>query len=426
MRIIIWHRNDLRLHDNPLYTNLKAGTEILPLFIIDPDFYTSKAGVTARIGSFRAAFLAETLDNLAANLDGRGLRLHILEGKPAEVLKQLVKAYRFDEVWATREHTSEEIAGEREASRSIAPARLRLFDDRTLIQPDRLPFAIGHLPDVFTEFRKKVEGYSTIAPLLPEMPAVKMATITIEYLQKFDPIRYGIPKPKPEPRSGFQFRGGETEALNRLRYYLHQSHHVATYKETRNGLLGSDYSTRFSPWLANGSLSPRMIYHELRSYEKTFGSSQNTYWVFFELLWRDYARFVAMKYGNRIFKPGGIRNDESPCKMNPHAFERWRTGTTGDDFVDANMRELLLTGWMSNRGRQNVASYLVKDLKVCWIYGAAWFETQLIDYDVCSNYVNWMYVAGVGNDPRENRYFNTRKQAMMYDPEGEYRRLWLK
>lgn len=173
MRIIIWHRNDLRLHDNPLYANLKAGTEILPLYVIDPDFYAPKAGGTSRIGAFRALFLAETLDNLSASLSGRGLRLHYFEGKPAEVLKRLVHEYNFDEVWATREHTSEEISDEREASRSIAPARLRLFDDRTLIQPDRLPFAIGHLPDVFTEFRKKVEGYSTIAPLLPEMPQLK-------------------------------------------------------------------------------------------------------------------------------------------------------------------------------------------------------------------------------------------------------------
>ena len=426
MRIITWHRNDLRLHDNPLYANLKAGMEILPVYIINPDFYNFKSELSSRIGPFRAKFLAETLDNLADSLHNKGLQLNFFEGKPAEVLERLVKEHNIDEVWATREHSAEEIADEREASRRIAPARLRLFDDRTLIQPDRLPFAIGHLPDVFTEFRKKVEGYSSIAPLLPEMPAVKMVSIANEHINKFDPARYGIPPAIADQRANFDFRGGETEALKRLRYYFHQSHRVATYKETRNGLLGGDYSTRFSPWLANGSLSPRMIYHELRNYEKTFGSSQNTYWMFFELLWRDYARFVVMKYGNRIFKPGGIRNADNPCQMNPLSFEKWRTGNTGNDFVDANMRELLLTGWMSNRGRQNVASYLVKDLKICWIYGAAWFETQLIDYDVCSNYVNWMYVAGVGNDPRENRYFNTRKQAAMYDPDNNYRKLWLK
>ena len=111
-------------------------------------------------------------------------------------------------------------------------------------------------------------------------------------------------------------------------------------------------------------------------------------------------------------------------KENGQALERWRTGTTGDDFVDANMRELLFTGFISNRGRQNVASYLVHQLKQDWRKGAAWFESLLIDYDVCSNYGNWMYAAGVGNDPRD-RIFNTRKQASMYDGDGGYRRLWL-
>jgi deoxyribodipyrimidine photo-lyase len=106
-------------------------------------------------------------------------------------------------------------------------------------------------------------------------------------------------------------------------------------------------------------------------------------------------------------------------------FEKWKNGNTGIDFVDANMIELKLTGFMSNRGRQNVASYLCHNLKLDWRYGAAYFEEQLIDYDVCSNWGNWMYVAGVGNDPRENRVFNMEKQAAMYDHDQSYRNLWL-
>ncbi len=105
-------------------------------------------------------------------------------------------------------------------------------------------------------------------------------------------------------------------------------------------------------------------------------------------------------------------------------FQLWKEGKTGDSFVDANMRELAATGWMSNRGRQNVASYLIHDMQVDWLLGAAYFESQLIDYDPCSNYGNWAYIAGVGNDPRPVRKFNTAKQAQDYDPQRTYRKLW--
>ncbi|MBK9290962.1 MAG: DASH family cryptochrome [Bacteroidetes bacterium] len=425
MRILIWHRNDLRLHDNPLYANLIAKDRVIPVFVLNPELLQNTTHGFPRLGKFRLKFLHETLCDLSRSLSQHQLNLRIFVGEPGLVIPQLVRTLGIDEVRATREHTWEEVRDEREVARNIAPVPLRLFEDRTLIPPERLPFAIGHLPDLFTEFRKKVEGYSRINMLLPDMPEVQPLEDADNTGFSSIPDDYLADGAALDSRAAFCFKGGETEALRRLDQYFFREHHVATYKETRNGLVGADYSTRFSPWLANGSLSPRKIYHELRRYEKQYGSSQNTYWVFFELLWRDYFRFVAIKYGNRIFKPGGIKNTDPFCPGNAPAFERWRSGNTGNDFVDANMRELLLTGWMSNRGRQNVASYLVKDMKICWLDGAAWFESQLIDYDVCSNYVNWMYVAGVGNDPRENRYFNTRRQAEMYDPEGTYRRIWL-
>jgi deoxyribodipyrimidine photo-lyase len=109
----------------------------------------------------------------------------------------------------------------------------------------------------------------------------------------------------------------------------------------------------------------------------------------------------------------------------PDELNKWINGQTESDFVNANMLELRETGFMSNRGRQIVASYLINDLKVDWRFGAAYFEEQLIDYDVCSNWGNWAYLAGVGNDPRSNRYFDTKKQADIYDKNGEYRNRWL-
>ena len=213
--------------------------------------------------------------------------------------------------------------------------------------------------------------------------------------------------------------------MDRLNYYLWTSDCVAKYKETRNGLIGEDYSTKFSPWLAAGCLSPRRIYWEIKKYEEKRVANNSTYWVIFELLWRDYFKFVCQKYGDRVFYKTGILNKDLPWSQNMDKFQAWCDGRTGVPFVDANMRELKFSGWMSNRGRQNVASFLVKDLGLDWRLGAEWFESQLLDHDVCSNYGNWNYAAGIGNDPRENRKFNMIKQGLDYDKDGDFIRLWV-
>ena len=191
-------------------------------------------------------------------------------------------------------------------------------------------------------------------------------------------------------------------------------------------MIGTDYSSKFSPWLANGCLSPREIYYELKKYEEKFGANESTYWLVFELSWRDYFRFMMKKHRHQFFLQTGIKPTDSPTNHNnQELLNQWINGNTGADFIDANMIELKLTGFMSNRGRQNVASYLCNDLKIDWRYGAAYFEQQLIDYDVCSNWGNWAYLAGVGNDPRGNRYFNIAKQAEDYDSKKQYRNLWI-
>jgi len=228
-----------------------------------------------------------------------------------------------------------------------------------------------------------------------------------------------------DSRSAFRFKGGESAGLLRLSEYLWKTNAIATYKETRNGLVGKNYSTKFSPWLANGSLSPRRIYHEVKQYEHNKVANNSTYWVIFELIWRDFFRFISIKYGKRIFYLTGIRDLVLPWKQDQKLFRKWAHGETGVPFVDANMRELLHTGFMSNRGRQNVASFLVKDLKLDWRMGAEWFESLLLDHDPCSNYGNWNYSAGIGCDPREDRKFNVIKQALDYDRDGKFVKLWI-
>ena len=220
------------------------------------------------------------------------------------------------------------------------------------------------------------------------------------------------------------FKGGASEARARLKHYFWDTKKLAVYKKTRNGLVGADYSSKFSPWLAHGCISPRRIASEVYRFEDNVEANDSTYWLVFELIWRDYFRFIAMKFGSRIFHRKALKPESANRGTQKPAFEAWKEGRTKDAFVNANMRELARTGFMSNRGRQNVASYLVHDLGIDWRMGASWFEHCLLDYDPASNAGNWIYVAGVGNDPRPNRKFNTQRQAEMYDGDGKYQTLW--
>ena len=173
-----------------------------------------------------------------------------------------------------------------------------------------------------------------------------------------------------------------------------------------------------------GCISPRRIRSEVKRYECTYKPNQSTYWIVFELMWRDYFKFIAIQHGSRIFHKSGLKRKLVPGNQNKKLFDEWKKGATSDAFVNANMRELLNTGYMSNRGRQNVASYLIHDLGIDWRLGASWFEHLLLDYDPSSNVGNWIYIAGVGNDPRPVRKFNTSKQAETYDRKKQYRNLW--
>jgi deoxyribodipyrimidine photo-lyase len=185
-----------------------------------------------------------------------------------------------------------------------------------------------------------------------------------------------------------------------------------------------DYSSKWSPWLATGALSPRTAWASIADFEASEGANKSTYWLFFELLWRDHFRWLHKKYGKKLYFPGGLKKLPPPSH-DSLAFQRWCQANTGNPFIDAGMKELALTGYLSNRMRQNVASYLIHDLACDWRAGAAWFEANLIDYDVYSNQANWLYISGRGTDPRPQRRFNPELQAKNYDPGGSYRKNWL-
>lgn len=427
--ILVWFRKDLRIHDNEILTEaVRKGDFIVPVYCFDPRHFQTSSFCLLKTGFFRTKFLIESVEDLRQSFRNAGGDLIIRVGKPEEVLPELVSRYSIHEVYHHREVASEEtgVSALVEDALWKLKINLRHFIGHTLYHKEDLPFPINSIPDVFTSFRKKVERDGMVRPCFEDPGMMKFPSdLENSNMPALSDLGFALSEPVDD-RAVMNFKGGETEALKRLKEYFWDTNAVKNYKQTRNGLIGADYSSKFSSWIAMGCLSPREVYWEIKKYEKANGSNDSTYSLYLELLWRDYFRFMMKKYGNKFFQKGGLVGTAPEESENQHElFESWKNGETGIPFIDANMKELNATGFMSNRGRQNVASYLVKDLKVNWLWGAAYFEEKLIDYCPANNWGNWAYVAGVGNDPRVNRHFNILKQAMDYDPNGDYVRLWI-
>ncbi len=423
-RILVWYRNDLRLHDHaPLHHALKDQAAVIGLYCFDPRHFAEMRWGFAKTGPFRAQFMVEAVADLQQRWQALGGTFLIRQGKTEAIIAQLVQELAIDQVYCSQEVTSEELAAD--TAIQAHGVKLRKFWQATLYHPDDLPFPIARIPQVFTQFRKAIEQESSLRPSYPTPTTLPAFPVAAEPGELPSLLQLGLQPPTIDARAQLRFVGGETAALERVQTYIWDRDRLRVYKETRNGMLAPDDSSKFSAWLALGCLSPRYIAEAVGRYEDQRVSNDSTYWLIFELLWRDYFRFVAAQMGHKLFRRQGMQGFEIEWSEDPDLFAAWQHGETGYPLVDACMQELAATGFMSNRGRQNVASFLTKNLGINWQMGAAWFESLLVDYDVCSNWGNWNYTAGVGNDARGFRYFNIPKQANDYDPEGTFVKHWL-
>jgi deoxyribodipyrimidine photo-lyase len=429
--VVVWLRNDLRLDDHePFHRAAQSGAPVLPVYCVDPRQFGTLPSGAPKTGAFRARFLIESLADLRARCQAIGGNLIVRYGAPESVLPALLR-----EVGATVVYYHEEVASEETTVEAEVDAALQAMGassigcwGHTLLHPDDLPFDRDALPDVFTQFRTRVER--DVVPRACFGPPLRFTTPAIDAGELPTLSSLGLVEPAADARAQFRPRGGMSEAHDRLEHYLWTTDRLRLYKETRNGLLDIDDSSKLSPWLAMGCISPRRISTEVQRYERERVKNDSTYWLIFELLWRDYFRFVAAKWGDRLFAQRGMHDRPLPWRgLDDRGaredFARWTSGTTGFPLVDAAMQELAATGYTSNRARQNVASFLTKNLGIDWRAGAEWFESLLVDYDVASNWGNWLYSAGVGNDARGFRFFNIYKQAAEYDPDGAFVRHWL-
>ncbi|KAL2069295.1 hypothetical protein VTL71DRAFT_15633 [Oculimacula yallundae] len=506
--LIYLMRRDLRVSDNPVLNSLLSSknhgfTHLLPLYVFSAqqlevkgfiaDSSTkspyrearSKVGGFWRTGPHRVSFLAECIWDLKEGLEKVGSGLCVRVGTVGDVVDDMLRKFKekgelnAGAVWMVGEEGVEEAGEESHVKKSCreADVEFKLVNDEKYLIDDRdLPLTnIDELSDVFTTYRKTVEPLrdsprevlptptkGSLPPFpptssIPEQHSPFTIPNTLEDLQSSllkplsaDQLVKNPPSYPKATKSAHPFLGGETQAIDRLNYLI-TSGNVTTYKDTRNGLLGHDFSTKFSAYLALGCITARQIHSSLLAFEdgtndafksgQGYGKGENagTKSIRFELLWRDYMRLCTRKFGPKLFRLSGFKAEDHEKWSTParpahgtsgsqvrSQIERFLNGTTGMGLIDASMRELYHTGYTSNRARQNVASFLAKHLKIDWRIGAEWYESMLVDYDLSSNWGNWQYVAGVGNDPRgEARIFNPVKQAFDYDPQGEYVKAWV-
>ncbi|WAJ37675.1 DASH family cryptochrome [Pseudomonas sp. GOM7] len=424
---LLWLKQDLRLDDNPALQAGLACERLLPVYVLDPRLLQIGPLGSRRQGVQRTRFLLESLVALDSALRQRGSHLLVVQGEPERVIPELVERLALQEVLTHAEIAPDECALQKRVKDALGLVPIREFAGNGLLREHELPCLPSELPAVFSQFRELCEERVLVFQPQPAPPALPpLPDAALDLLQPLPTLsQLGLGEPLNMPLSAFPFSGGEAAAQARLRDYLWNTQAVRQYKETRNGLIGSDYSSKFSPWLANGCLSARRVLAELRRHESQYGRNDSTHWLWVEMLWRDFFRWTLLRHGSALFKAGGLKATSHAPRNLDERFEQWCQGRTGMPFVDANMRELAATGFISNRGRQVVASYLVHDLQQDWRHGAAWFEEHLLDYDPASNWGNWAYLAGVGSDPRQHRVFNVLRQARQYDPDASYVSLWM-
>ncbi len=401
MAFLYWFRHDLRIHDQPTLTQAlqaarAARQELQAVWVQDAAWTAPTPWGFVRCSPRRLAWWSSAAQALAAQLAGIGVRLQCLSGDPVQVLLQRCQAL------GVRDLFCEDIAApfERAQVAALRAAGLTVHAhwQSSLLAPEDLPFVLAELPQVFTPFRQQIEARGVQAPSPLSAPEAQR------------------PVADAEP-------AGERAAQAHVQRYF-SSAAPWCYKATRNQLEGEDFSSGWSPWLATGALSVRWVHAQLRAAEALQGANDSTYWLWFELLWRDYFRFLHLQHGVRLYRHQGLSSLPKPSH-DAQAFERWTRGQTAHPLVNSGMRELAATGRLSNRMRQIVASYMVHDLACDWRAGAAWFEAQLLDHDPYSNQVNWLYIAGRGTDPRAGRRFDPDWQAEQHDPHGVYQRRWL-
>ena len=434
MTALYWFNNDLRIEDNSLLAKLANESKSLHCcFIINPQWFNSSSLLNSAMGVNRWQFLKQSLKALAKALHNLNVELKVLYGEPENILPKLVDELAIDTLGCARQVGYQENQSLKAIQNKLPDVAFETAWLNTLFTEDLIVNSNAVIGS-FSKFRKVVE--KNLINIVIE-PSSSNWQRNDKYLQTTNTIESTsldnaiivVDKLFPDQNhhnkaiNEITIKGGcDVAPLHLADYFL--SGAADHYKQTRNDFHGLRRSSLFSPWLALGCLSVKNVWQAISEYERRHQANESTYWLKFELLWREYFQWLALAKGRHLFTFKGSAETAPNTTFHQECFQQWSTGNTGYPLVNALMNQLNSTGFMSNRGRQIVASCLVNELELDWRYGASYFEKQLLDYDVASNWGNWQYIAGVGADPKGGRWFNIEKQRQYYDPDGEFIDTW--
>lgn len=418
MTTVYWLTRDLRLDDNPALHEAAKGSALVCVYMIDPRWFEPGPFGWSPMGPHRWAFTRRSLVSLEAALNTLGHSLVIRWQRPEEGVPEVVNSLGAQRLVTSRPTAFDEMRQWQAIEAALPLVRCDLVETLTLFDEVGLPFRLDALPETFSKFRRSIEklGLTPVTPL--NKPAALPAA----------PSKFDADQQQFGPGTGQSetpFAGGEVSGVDHLARYLWKDQSILTYKVTRNALDDVSASSKVSPWLSAGALSVRRLAAEIARFEREVDRNESTYWLYFELLWREYFQWYSRHRGRELFISPG-RQGKHSGSTDAGEFERWLQNADTHALVRAGRVQLESTGYLSNRMRQIIASACIYDGRFDWRLGAAWFEHFLVDYDVASNYGNWQYIAGVGADPRGGRVFNLDKQVSQFDADGAYRKRWLK
>ncbi|MGC9239905.1 MAG: cryptochrome/photolyase family protein [Acidithiobacillus sp.] len=412
---LVLFRNDLRLADHPALWHAAQKGPILPVYLHSA---ADQSGLAWRW------WQGNSLLTLKARLAERGLPLVLRSGQAREILPEIVRRTGAAAVYWNRRYDSEGMREDEELKRLLKTMgiEVRSFVGNLLVEPWE-HLREGRPYRVFTPFWKAMLARHQFARPLPEPTP---CTAPADTPESEDLADWGWQPRHPDWSLSLaaHWRVGEAAAWERLHAFVDEG--LTHYAEGRN-LPGKPYVSRLSPYLAHGEVSPRQIWwHFSDLAQEQPGSHRHIEAFLRELGWREFSWHLLYHFPDLPREPLRPEFGQFPWRDDPAALRAWQRGRTGYPIVDAGMRELWQSGWMHNRVRMIVASFLVKDLRVPWQEGEAWFWDTLVDADLANNSASWQWVAGCGADAAPYfRVFNPVLQAEKFDPDGEYIRKWL-
>ena len=412
---IFWFRQDLRLHDNLAILDLiKDCDKIIPVYIFDND---------AIIGSASKWWLYYSLDSLDKSLRLKNSRLFYFNGQPYKILKTISHDHKISNIYWNRLYDKYSIERDSKIKENLKKLNINVktYQGSLINEPWKIKNKSNSFFKVFTPFWKTCLEENQPIKLLSPPSKIETLFIKSSLLASKDDFKLFDQKATWINKLALNWVPGEEQALKNFKNFKNKV--IENYSDGRDRP-DKNYTSKLSPYLHFGEISPERIFEEIKKKKIIKNKSKKKFLA--EIGWREFSYYLLYHFKNLDTENFQKKFDKFPWLFDKNLFTRWKKGQTGFPIVDAGMRQLWETGYIHNRVRMIVASFLVKNLQIHWHYGRDWFWECLVDADLASNSASWQWVAGSGADAAPYfRIFNPVLQSKKFDPEGEYIRKYI-